>query len=47
MLKELPFFGCAGLSPFLGDSNAETFQNVLSLCYTFQEEEFQSIRSNL
>jgi hypothetical protein len=34
----------AGLSPFLGDSNAETFENIVAVAYTLQEEEFLAIR---
>jgi len=33
----------SGLSPFLGEENQETFKNVLSGNYSFDEEEFEEI----
>ncbi|XP_023332101.1 myosin light chain kinase, smooth muscle [Eurytemora carolleeae] len=32
-----------GLSPFLGDSKSETFENITSVRYTFEEKEFDPI----
>lgn len=33
----------SGLSPFLGDSSMETFNNITSLIYTFEEDEFDPV----
>lgn len=33
----------SGLSPFLGDSNLQTFTNITTLNFTFDEEEFEPI----
>ena len=33
-----------GLSPFLGDSNLETYTNITNLNYTFDEAEFEAVR---
>jgi hypothetical protein len=30
----------------LGDTNAETFENIVAVAYTLQEEEFLTIRFN-
>ena len=34
-----------GLSPFLGESKAETFSNITAAVYSLQEQEFQPVRS--
>ena len=33
-----------GLSPFLGDTNMETYTNITNLNYTFDETEFEAVR---
>eukprot|EP00090_Calanus_glacialis_P017073 TRINITY_DN26683_c0_g1_i1.p1 TRINITY_DN26683_c0_g1~~TRINITY_DN26683_c0_g1_i1.p1 ORF type:complete len:316 (+),score=110.29 TRINITY_DN26683_c0_g1_i1:29-949(+) len=35
----------SGLSPFLGDSNMQTFNNITSLRFTFEEDEFDPVSS--
>jgi len=35
----------SGLSPFLGDSNMQTFNNITSLTFTFEEDEFEPVSS--
>ena len=34
----------AGLSPFLGNSNMETYNNITSCNYTLDEEQFDNVR---
>ena len=42
-----PFFSSiwrlSGESPFLGDDNQETFQNILQVDYDFDDESFEDI----
>ena len=33
-----------GLSPFLGNSNIETYDNITSCNYTLDEEQFDNVR---
>jgi len=35
----------SGLSPFLGDSNMQTFTNITTLNFTFEEDEFDPVSS--
>ena len=37
-------FLCQGLSPFLGNSNMETYSNITSCNYTLDEEQFDNVR---
>ena len=34
----------SGLSPFLGNSNIETYDNITSCNYTLEEEQFNNVR---
>lgn len=36
-------FRLSGLSPFLGDNDAETLNNILACRWDLEEEEFQNI----
>ena len=44
----MPFRGLllinSGLSPFLGNSNIETYDNITSCNYTLEEEQFDNVR---
>jgi len=35
----------SGLSPFLGADNQDTYNNITSLCYVFEDEEFENTSS--
>ena len=43
-MVRLHFSVFAGLSPFLGNSNMETYSNITSCNYTLDEEQFDNVR---
>ena len=40
------FYRISGLSPFLGDNDGETFANVTSAMWDFEDEAFDDISEN-
>lgn len=43
---EFSFFRLSGLSPFMGDNDAETFANITRADYDFDDEAFNTVSQN-